>query len=141
MGAFMPPKQKKIVIVEDEPDVAQMYEEMMRASGYVVVKSFTSISAISIIQAEMPAVVILDLMMPGVSGMEVLRFMRREPRLMNIPVVIVSARDTASDIKAGLEAGASAYLTKPVGYAELLETIGRVIHDAEAVQKRLDGET
>jgi two-component system, OmpR family, phosphate regulon response regulator PhoB len=126
----MTPIAKKVVIVEDEPDAAEMFAEMMRVSGYQVVKSYSSTPAISIIRNEMPDVVILDIMMPDVSGLEVLRYMRREPKLTHIPVVIVSAKSMPSDIKAGMDAGASMYLPKPVGFADLREAVERVIREA-----------
>jgi DNA-binding response OmpR family regulator len=129
---------QKVVIVEDEPDAADLFAEMMRLSGYQVVKSHNSAFAMSIIRAETPDVVILDLMMPDISGMEVLQYMRREPGLRNIPVVIVSAKGLPSDIQAGLEAGASAYLTKPVGIGKLRETVKSVIDAAREASSDFD---
>lgn len=122
---------KKIVIVEDEPSAADVFGEMMRFSGYEVVKIHSSTTAMSVIRAELPDAILLDVMMPDVSGLEVLRFIRREPGLMHIPVVIVSARTLPSDIKAGMDAGATAYLTKPVSFQELRETVAEVILKAE----------
>jgi two-component system alkaline phosphatase synthesis response regulator PhoP len=126
----MTPASRKVFIVEDEPSAADMFEEMMRISGYEVIKSHSSTPAMSIVRVEMPDVVILDLMMPDISGIEVLQFMRREPALRNIPVVIVSARGLPADIQAGMQAGASAYLVKPVGFDKLRETVERVIQSA-----------
>lgn len=124
---------KKIVIVEDEPSAADVFGEMMRFSGYQVVKIHSSTSAMSVIRAELPDAIILDVMMPDISGIEVLKFMRREPALKHIPVVIVSARTLPNDIKTGMEAGASAYLTKPVGFQELRETVAEVIRKVESL--------
>jgi CheY-like chemotaxis protein len=120
--------QKTVVVVEDEPDAAEMFAEMMRVSGYRVVKSFSSTPAINVIATERPAVVILDIMMPDVSGLEVLRYMRREPELAGIPVILVSAKSMPSDIKAGLDAGAALYLTKPVGFMDLKQAVEKVIN-------------
>lgn len=117
---------KTVVIIEDEPDAAEMLGEMMRVSGFRVVKSYTSNSALNLISSEMPDVVILDIMMPDISGLDVLRSMQQEPKLADIPVVVVSAKSMSSDIKIGMDAGASAYLTKPVGFLDLKETIYRV---------------
>ncbi|MBT3190436.1 MAG: response regulator [Anaerolineae bacterium] len=123
----MTPNQRTVIIVEDEADAAEMFAEMMRVSGYRVVKIFRSASAIGIISAEKPDVVILDVMMPDVSGLEVLRFMRREPSLQNIPVVLVSAKSMPSDIKMGMDAGASRYLTKPFSFLELKNTVDELV--------------
>ncbi len=115
------------MIVEDEVDAAEMFAEMMRVSGYRVLKAYSSGPAISLLSAETPDVVLLDIMMPDISGIEVLRYIRREPRLQNIPVIILSAKNLPSDIKMGLDAGATLYLTKPVGYQELKSAIEKVL--------------
>ncbi len=122
---------KKIIIVEDQPDVADLLEEILSIDGYQVSKIHSSTGALSEIQAENPDVVLLDIMMPDVSGLEVLRFLQREPGLQQIPVVIVSARTSSADIRAGLDAGATVYLTKPVDVDVLRETVARVIREAE----------
>ena len=119
---------KKIVIVEDQPDVADLLEEMLSMDPYQVIKIHSSGGALSMIRAENPDVVLLDIMMPDVSGLEVLRFMRREPDLEQIPVVIVSAKTLPSDVRTGLEAGATAYLTKPVDIDLLRKTVAQVIN-------------
>ena len=118
---------KTVIVVEDEPDAAELFAEMMRVSGFRVLKTYSSTPAISLIAKENPDVVILDIMMPDVSGLEVLRFMRREPELRGIPVIVVSARSMPSDIKEGLEAGATLYLTKPVGYLDLKKAVDEVM--------------
>lgn len=118
--------QKTVLVVEDEPDAAELFAEMMRVNGFRVVKMFSSTPAISMITQERPDVVILDVMMPDVSGLEVLRYMRREPELMHIPVIVVSAKSMPSDIRIGMEAGASVYLTKPVGYLDLKQAVERL---------------
>jgi DNA-binding response OmpR family regulator len=123
----MPEELKTVIVVEDEPDAAELFAEMMRVSGYRVLKTFSSAPAISLIAQEHPDVVILDIMMPDVSGLEVLRFMRREPKLKGTPVIVVSARSMPSDIREGLEAGATLYLTKPVGYLDLKKAVDEVM--------------
>lgn len=121
--------QKTVMIIEDEPDAAEMFAEMMRANGFRVIKMFSSGPAISMISQERPDVIILDVMMPDISGIEVLRYMRREPKLASIPVIIVSAKTMPSDIKAGLDAGASMYFTKPVGFRELVQAAEDLTRD------------
>ena len=125
----MSPAQKTVLVVEDEPDAAELFAEMMRVNGFRVIKMFSSTPAISMIAQEKPDVVILDVMMPDVSGLEVLRFMRREPELKDIPVIVVSAKSMPSDIRTGMEAGASMYLTKPVGYLDLKHAVERLTKD------------
>lgn len=122
--------QKTVMIIEDEPEAAELFGEMMRVNGFRVLKMFSSTPAIPMIIQEKPDVIILDVMMPDISGLEVLRYMRREPDLATIPVIIVSAKSMPGDIKVGLEAGASMYLTKPVGFLELKEAVEQVLQKA-----------
>jgi len=119
--------QRTIVVVEDEQDAAEMFAEMMRVNGFRVLKASGSRPAIPMIEQERPAAVILDIMMPDVSGLEVLRYMRREPNLAGIPVIVVSAKSLPADVKSGLEAGASVYLTKPVDYQDLRDAVEKVL--------------
>ena len=111
---------KKILVVEDEPDTAEMFAEMLRLHGYLVYKSYGSASAMKQLVFDKPDAVMLDIMMPDISGLEVLHFMRRDPTMENIPVIVVSAKGLLSDIKIGMDAGANAYLTKPVAFSELI---------------------
>jgi DNA-binding response OmpR family regulator len=122
---------KTIVIVEDEPDTAEMFAEMMRLSGYQVIKSYGGEAAVSLITQTKPDAVVLDVMMPDLTGLDVLRIMHSDPALAAIPVVIVSARNLTVDIKHGLEAGASVYLTKPVAFLDLKAAIEKAIQSGE----------
>lgn len=121
--------QKTVVVIEDEPEAAELFSEMMRVSGFHVVKLSSSTPAMETIFREKPDVVILDVMMPDVSGLEVLRYMRREPSLQAIPVVVVSAKGMPADIRVALDAGASLYLTKPVGFLDLKQAVEQVLQD------------
>lgn len=115
--------QKTVVVIEDEPDAADMFGEMMRVNGFRVVQSYISGPAISIIEQEKPDIIILDVMMPELSGIDILRMMREKPELSQIPVIVVSAKSMPADIKSGLDAGASVYLTKPVGFLDLKQAV------------------
>lgn len=115
------------MIIEDEPDAAEMFAEMMRVSGFHVVKVTSSTPAMGMLAQEKPDVVILDVMMPDVSGLEVLRYIRREPAIAQIPVIVVSAKSLPSDIKIGMDAGATAYLTKPVGFMDLKQAVDNAL--------------
>ena len=119
--------QKTIIIVEDEQDAAEMFAEMMRVNGFRVLKATGCETAMSMIDIEKPAAVILDIMMPDNSGLEVLRHIQREPGLVRTPVIVVSAKGLPVDIKTGLEAGASIYLTKPVDYLDLKQAVEKVL--------------
>lgn len=120
---------KTILIVEDESDTAEMYTQMLQRNGYAVMKASGGIAAMKQLLNIKPDLILLDLMMPDVSGLEVLRFLRREPQLHDLPVVIVSAKSLPEDIQKGIEAGASLYLTKPIAYRELIQSISNLLAD------------
>ncbi|MFN8435948.1 MAG: response regulator [Anaerolineales bacterium] len=126
----MDSRQKTVMIIEDEADAAELFSEMMRINGFRVIKMFSSAPAIPIISQEKPDIILLDVMMPDISGLEVLRYIRREPELSSIPVIILSAKSMPGDIKIGLEAGASMYLTKPVGFQDLKNAVEKVLQAA-----------
>jgi CheY-like chemotaxis protein len=130
--SYMPSPEKTVLIIEDEADAAELFAEMMRVSGFRVRKTSSSTPAIDMMIDEKPDVVLLDIMMPEVSGLDILRKMRRDPALANIPVVVVSAKSMPADIKIGMDAGASIYLTKPVGFLELKEAVERVLGSQSA---------
>ncbi len=123
-------EKKTIIIVEDEGDAAEMFAEMMRVSGYQVQKTDNSTQAIAMIDALHPDAIILDIMMPDVSGLDVLAHIRSQPETADIPVIIVSAKSTPADIANGLQAGANTYLTKPIGYMELRQAVENALKNS-----------
>ncbi len=123
-------EQKTVFIIEDEEDAAELFAEMMRISGFRVLKTSRAAPAIAMMTADKPDIVLLDIMMPEVSGLDILRQMRRDPNLANIPVIMVTAKGMPADIKNGMQAGASTYLTKPVGFLELKEAVERTLRPA-----------
>jgi DNA-binding response OmpR family regulator len=124
---FMTSPEKTVLIIEDEADAAELFAEMMRVSGFRVLKTSSSTPALSLIATEKPDLIILDIMMPEVSGLDILRQMHQDSTLAGIPVVVVSAKSMPADIRTGMEAGASTYLTKPVGFLELKEAVERAL--------------
>mgnify|MGYP000244588631 CR=1 FL=1 len=119
--------EKTVLIIEDEEDAAELFAEMMRVSGFRVLKTTSSAPAMQIMTAEQPDIVVLDIMMPEISGFEILRQMHDNPALAGIPVIVVSAKSLPADIKLGMEAGAFIYLSKPVGFLELKEAVFRAL--------------
>lgn len=124
----------KIIIIEDEPDTAEMYAEMMRISGYEVVKYFGGLSAVAHLADQKPDAVVLDLMMPDLSGLEVLNYIIAQPDLSGLPVIIVSAKTMPEDVEAGLKAGAVAYLTKPVSFSDLRVAIEEAVSQSADIE-------
>jgi CheY-like chemotaxis protein len=124
---YMTSTPRTVLIIEDEADAADLFAEMMRVSGFRVLKTTSSTPAIDMMTAEKPDVVILDIMMPETSGLDILHHMHDDPNLAPIPVVVVSAQSLPADIKNGMDAGASTYLAKPVGFIELKEAVERAL--------------
>lgn len=121
--------QKTVMIIEDEPDAADLFAEMMRLNGYHVLKTYSGAPAMTLIEQEKPDLIILDIMMPGVSGLDILRYLRQRADSSKIPVVVVSARARPQDIAEGMAAGATVYLTKPVSYTDLKNAVDGLVRE------------
>lgn len=118
---------QRVLVVDDDPETAHMLGLMLELQGYAVERVNGTAQAINSVNRERPAAVVLDVMMPGVSGLEFCRYVRREPGLADLPIVIVSARARLEDIREGLDAGANEYLTKPIATEELVGALARVL--------------
>ena len=117
-------RPKTVVIIEDEPDTLDMFAEMMHLGGFHVHKSFGGSESIDLLIEVQPDVVVMDIMMPDLTGIDLLRIIRNDPRISHIPVLVVSAKALPLDIHRGMNAGASGYLTKPVTYQDLKKAVG-----------------
>lgn len=115
--------RKTVLVVEDDVHVAEMLRQMLLLQDYHTIVVHGGKWAIEALQLHKPDIVLLDLMMAGVNGLEVARFMQREPGLEDVPIVIVSVLGQPHDVQAALAAGASAYLTKPIDMEALLFTV------------------
>ena len=111
---------ERILLVEDEEKLARMVELELRYEGYEVEKAFDGRSGLEKALSGNFDLVLLDIMLPALSGMEVLRRLRRES---DLPVIMLTARDTVVDKVAGLDSGADDYITKPFAIEELLARI------------------
>jgi DNA-binding response OmpR family regulator len=112
-----------ILIVEDERDAVEMYRIVLEVEGYQVMVAYTLPSAIKQLEKRKPDLVLLDVVLRGSSGLDLCEKVRKDPLLADLPIVIISNLDSPEDIKAGLEAGANVYLTKPISQDELLEAV------------------
>ena len=110
----------KILLVEDEEKLARMVELELKYEGYQVDKAADGRTGLDMAQAGDYDLILLDIMLPALNGMEVLRRLRRESL---VPVIMLTARDTVMDKVAGLDAGADDYITKPFAIEELLARI------------------
>ncbi len=132
MPFILPESFAEVAIVEDDDDTAEMLAEMVRLSGYEVRLYHGAQTAMAAFRKHAPDLVMLDIMMPDISGLEVLRHLRRDPALHSIPVIILSAKGTPQEVKEGLEAGANMYLTKPVQFGEVKAALQKFLPGAPA---------
>ena len=115
----------KILIVDDEPDVVSLIERTLKSDGFEVVKAYDGIGALDLVSTEKPDLVLLDLMMPMMSGYEVCQQLKSNPQTRNIPVVCLSSAHTPDARAHSLKAGAVELLTKPFFPQELIAQIRR----------------
>ena len=135
-GYHDPVMGKRVLVVDDDRVIQQLLEVNLELEGYEVVATASDgKEALEKIRELRPDLVILDIMMPKMDGLEVCRRLRADPQLAAIPVVLLSARAQDMDIREGLELGASAYLTKPFDPVELLEVVGRLAKNRTAADQ------
>lgn len=115
-----PDKPIKVLVVEDEQSVAEALGFLLRLDGFSVEWATTGPLALRLFDIFEPDLVLLDLMLPGLDGLDVCRRLRRRT---DVPIIMVTARDSAADRSRGLQAGADDYVTKPYSVPELRETI------------------
>jgi twitching motility two-component system response regulator PilH len=114
---------RKIMIVDDSPTERAVMERMLKKGGYEVVMVSSGEAAVERSAAELPDVILMDVVMPGLNGFQATRLITREESTKHIPVIICSTKDADTDVIWGLRQGAKDYLVKPVNERELLEKI------------------
>ncbi len=115
---------KKILIVDDEPQIVEICKDYLRAAGYETVTANNGLQGVSLARREKPDLIVLDLMMPEMDGLEVTRTIRRES---DVPIIMLTARVEETDKLIGLELGADDYITKPFSPRELVARIRVVL--------------
>ncbi|MDF1564566.1 MAG: response regulator [Deltaproteobacteria bacterium] len=122
----------RILVVEDDEAIRKMEERILVEAGHQVDLCVDVAGArIRLAAPNLPDLVVLDLMMPGDSGLDLSREMRADPRLEKIPVVVVTARTGAEAMRAGFDAGATHYLSKPFTKQKLLEIVELALGESE----------
>jgi DNA-binding response OmpR family regulator len=118
---------KKILLVDDEPEILEICRDYLKASGYEVITANDGPHGLSSARREKPDVVVLDLMLPEMDGLDVCRLIRRES---NVPIIMLTARIEETDKLVGLELGADDYMTKPFSPRELVARVKVVLRRA-----------
>ena len=119
----MPAAQPKVLLVEDEPAQREVLAYNLEAEGFAVARAGTGDDALVLVEEEMPDIIVLDWMLPGVSGIEICRRLKSRAGTRGVPIIMVSARSEEVDRVRGLETGADDYVVKPKTVAELMARV------------------
>ena len=114
---------KIILVVDDEKDIVELVAYNLEREGYQIAKAYDGHQALRYIRENQPDLVILDLMLPGISGLEICRLIRKKPETEGLPIIMLTAKSDSVDKIMGLEIGADDYLTKPFNEEDLLNAI------------------
>lgn len=121
---------RHVLLVEDEPNIIEAIKFLLTRGGWTVDTHIEGTDAVEVIQAAKPDLVILDLMLPGKSGLEVLRELREIPELAGLPVLMLTARGQSRDREMAEKAGVSRFMTKPFSNAEVLTAVRDLLAQA-----------
>jgi CheY-like chemotaxis protein len=114
---------ERVLVVEDNAKNMKLVRDLLQATGYSTVEATTGEQAVELARAHGPAVVLMDVQLPGIDGMEALARLRRDERTASIPVLAVTAQAMSGDRERFLEAGFDGYLAKPIDVVELLSAV------------------
>jgi DNA-binding response OmpR family regulator len=120
-------KPKKVLIADDHPPTVTMIREVLEAEGYAVVTAANGPECLLMVERERPELVILDVIMPIMDGVQTLQVLRANEETKDLPVIVLSIKGKGADIAAGLTAGADLYFTKPFDLDQFVATVKRVL--------------
>jgi len=124
-----------ILVIDDEPDLLELVEFNLKKDGYEVIVARNGQTGLEIAQRHLPDLIVLDLMMPGIDGLEVCRQLRSDQRTRQIPMIMLTAKSAEADRIVGLELGADDYVTKPFSPRELIARVRALLRRATTTQE------
>jgi two-component system alkaline phosphatase synthesis response regulator PhoP len=127
--------KEKILIVEDEKDIVKMLDYNLKKEGFRTISASDGEDALDLATREHPDLIILDLMLPGINGLEVCKTLKKETKTASIPIIMLTAKTQESDKVVGLELGADDYMTKPFSVRELIARIKAVLRRVKEKEK------
>lgn len=131
---------QKILVIDDLPENVFMLQDRLENEGFDVITAYDGTTGIEKALSELPDLILLDIMMPDITGIEVCKYLVSEPNTRHIPIILVTAKSGAEDTKEGLEAGAFDYIKKPFNRIELMARIKSALKLSEANQLYLNSE-
>jgi phosphate regulon transcriptional regulator PhoB len=126
------PSAQKILVVEDEPDIRKLVQYNLTQERFSVLEAEDGEQALKLLQREKPSLVILDLMLPGVSGMELCKLLKQRSETAKLPILMLTAKAGEADRIVGLEMGADDYLAKPFSPREMVARVRAILRRSEA---------
>jgi two-component system cell cycle response regulator len=130
----------RILVIDDLPENIFMLKDRLENEGYEVITAYEGNTGISKAKSDKPDLILLDVMMPDLSGIDVCRLLKQDSETAHIPIIMVTAKSTADDTKEGLEAGAFDYIKKPFEKVELLARINSALKLSEAHKQIVEAE-
>lgn len=127
--------REKILIVEDEKDIIKMLDYNLKKEGFKVIDARDGEDALDLAMREYPDLILLDLMLPGIDGLEVCKSLKKETKTASIPIIMLTAKSQESDKVVGLELGADDYISKPFSPRELIARIKAVLRRVTEKEK------
>ncbi|MEM0994150.1 MAG: response regulator [Bacteroidota bacterium] len=124
---MLKPETKKVLLVDDEPNILVPLEFLMKQQGYQVEKAQNGIAALDKMKKDVPNIVILDVMMPGMTGFEVAKQIRAQPKFEDTRIVFLTAKGTPEDKMNGYSNGGEIYITKPFDNSDLVTKVNELI--------------
>lgn len=140
MTGAHPGHRPEILVIEDDPDVANLLQVNLERDGFQVRWAPSAAAGYEEVQRRQPDLLILDLMLPDMPGLELCRRLRQESRTRDLPLVIMTARAEESDVVLGLELGADDYVTKPFSVRELVSRVRAVLRRSRRKADAMDRE-
>ena len=128
-----------VLVVDDEEMTRKLLRLMLERDGFTIIEAEDGLKALELIKAEMPDVVILDVMMPNLDGFSTCQELRSRPETAKLPVIMLSARTQVEAVRAGMNAGANRYMTKPISKPELVQTLQELIAGVPAPETEPNG--
>ncbi|MCR6031657.1 response regulator [Nocardioides sp. zg-579] len=113
----------RILVADDDVDIRELVEFKLSTLGHDIVAVADGAAAVAACQAQRPDLAVLDVMMPGFSGLDAIRVIRADPALADLPVILLTARAQESDVETGFDSGADDYITKPFSPRELASRV------------------
>jgi len=124
---------QKILVVEDETDIRKLIQYNLAQESYRVLEAEDGEQALRLLQRDKPSLIILDLMLPGLSGLELCRILRERSDTSHLPILMLTAKGGEADKVIGLEMGADDYLSKPFSPREMVARVRAILRRAQAV--------